>query len=243
MQDKKDRLQKILSANGVASRREAERMIIDGRVLVNGVPAITGQTAQLGVDEISVDGVLLLPLGKRIYIMLNKPRGYLSTAKDERGRKTVMELVSDVSERLFPVGRLDLNTEGLLLFTNDGEFANAIIHPSYNIHKTYEVEVTGNAYNAARLMRNPIDIDGYTVNACSVILSKATESGGVLKITIAEGRNRQVRKMCRACGVSVITLKRITIGDLELGELKSGEWRYLTDKEVQTLGKGHIACN
>ena len=243
MQEKKDRLQKILSATGVASRREAERMIIDGRVQVNGVPAVTGQMAQLGVDEISVDGVPLSPLGKRVYIMLNKPRGYLSTVKDDRGRKTVMDLVSDVNERLFPVGRLDLNSEGLLLFTNDGEFANAIMHPSYNKQKTYEAEVTGNAYNAARLMRKPIDIDGHTVKACSVILSKATATGGNLKITIAEGRNRQVRKMCRVCGVSVIALKRISIGEVELGELKSGQWRYLTDKEVQTLGKGHITCN
>jgi len=243
MQEKKERLQKILSASGIASRREAERMIIDGRVLVNGIPAVTGQLAQLGADEISVDGIALSPPDKRIYIMLNKPRGYLSTVKDERGRRTVMELVADVNERLFPVGRLDLNSEGLLLFTNDGEFANEIMHPSFNKQKTYEAEVSGNAYNAARLMRSPIDIDGHTVKACSVILSKATEKGGVLRITIIEGRNRQIRKMCSACGVSVITLKRTSIGELELGRLESGKWRYLTDKEVSALGKGHITHN
>jgi len=243
MQEKKERLQKILSANGVASRREAERMIAEGRILVNGAPAILGQLAQLGVDDISVDGISLSPLNKRIYLMLNKPCGYLTTVKDERGRKTVMELITDVNMRVFPVGRLDLDSQGLLLFTNDGEFANMIMHPSFNKHKTYEVEVKGDAYNAARLMRNPIEIDGHTVKACSVILSKATETGGILRITLAEGRNRQVRKMCKECGVSVTTLKRLSIGELELGELKSGQWRYLTNEEVSALGEGYIACN
>jgi len=243
MQANKERLQKILSANGIASRREAEKMITDGRVLVNGITAVIGQTAQLGPDLITVDGNLLTAAEKRIYLMLNKPCGYLTAVKDIRGRQTVMELTKDVSERIYPVGRLDLNSEGLLLFTNDGEFANRIMHPSFNLQKTYEVKVTGDITRAAELMVNPIEIDGYTIQAVSVKQTGETKNGGTLQITIAEGRNRQVRKMCNICGVKVSSLKRISIGKLMLGGLKSGQWRYLTDKEVLSFGKGHSQCN
>ena len=243
MRKSKERLQKILSANGIASRREAERMIQSGRVFVNGAPAVTGQSTVLGVDEISVDNKPLTVVTKRVYLMLNKPCGYLTAAKDERGRKTVMELVSGVGGRIFPVGRLDLNTEGLLLFTNDGSFANIIMHPSFDKEKTYEADVLGDVDNAAELMSKPMDIDGYTVNARKVEVTEKTETGGVIRITIAEGRNRQVRKMCSGSKLKVIKLKRISIGELELGELKSGHWRYLTEREVLSLGKGHITRN
>jgi len=230
------RLQKILSSYGVSSRREAERLILGGRVLVNGIIAKTGQSAHPGIDEITVDGVPLDTKNDHIYIMLNKPRGYLSTVRDDRGRKTVMELLKEVECRVFPVGRLDMNSEGLLLFTNDGEFANAVMHPSHNIHKTYEVRVRGDIHKAAGALNKPVEIDEYTVHASKVELIQATPDGGSLIISIAEGRNRQVRKMCAACGLTVTALKRISVGRLELGDLENGKWRFLTEKEVQSIG-------
>jgi len=243
MQYKMERIQKIIAANSECSRREAEKKITDGRVCINGTPATIGQSAKLGIDIITVDGAPLTAVGKRVYLMLNKPCGYLSAVKDKRGRKTVMELVKDAGEFVFPAGRLDLNSEGLLLFTNDGEFANKIMHPSFNIHKTYEVTVTGNVDEAAALMRNPLEIDGYNVTAESVNIKRKTVNGGSLTITIAEGRNRQIRKMCGLCGLKVDALKRISIGNLELGRLKNGHWRYLTDKEVLSFGEGYLKRN
>ena len=232
---KPERLQKILSANGISSRREAEKMISDGRVIINGLVATLGQCAIPGVDEILVDGETLAYVDKFIYLMLNKPLGYLSTVKDERGRLTVMELVSDAGGRVYPVGRLDLNSEGLLLFTNDGDFANAVMHPSYNINKTYEVKVRGDIKKSAELLRLPISIDSYTVHALDIKIAEETEKGGRLLIKITEGRNRQVRKMCAACGLTVDGLKRVSIGDLELGDLETGKWRKLTEEEVTGL--------
>jgi len=243
MQNKPERLQKILSANGITSRRDAERMIQNGRVYLNDTLATLGQSAVLGVDKITVDGKEITAVEKRIYLMLNKPQGYITTVKDHRGRKTVMELVSDTDERVFPVGRLDLDSEGILLFTNDGAFANKIMHPSNEIKKTYEVTVLGNVKQAALLMQKPLEIDDAVVLADKVKVIEETKQGGVLDITIKEGKNRQIRKMCRACGLKVQALKRILIEDLSLGGLKSGCWRYLTKNEVLSLGKGHIAHN
>ena len=243
VQNKKERLQKILSANGIASRREAEKMIHAGRIKINGVTATLGQSAQLGIDLIMIDGTMLKAVEKCVYLMLNKPCGYLTTVKDQKGRQTVMELVSDVGERIFPIGRLDLKTEGLLLFTNDGEFANRVMHPSYNMHKTYDVKAVGDIKKASELLRAPLEIDGFTVRAISVKATVESVNGGSLQITIAEGRNRQVRKMCNLCGLKVISLKRVSIGKLMLGGLKSGQWRYLTDNEVLSFGKGHTPCN
>jgi len=230
-----ERLQKILSAHGIASRREAERMILAGRVSVNGIIATLGQSAQFGKDDILVDDVPLGVKNKQEYLMLNKPRGYLTTVSDIRGRKTVMELIKDVHCRVYPVGRLDMDSEGLLLFTNDGDFANSIMHPSFNKQKTYEVEVIGDVCNAVDLLHHPVMIDNKTVRALRVSLLKKTDTGGILSISIAEGRNRQVRKMCFKCGVTVTSLKRTSIGSLELGDLQSGKWRYLNDEEVSAL--------
>jgi len=235
MQGRLERLQKILSAHGIASRREAEKMILDGRVSVNGVPAKLGQSAVFDFDLISVDGKPLRDEDEHIYIMLNKPRGYITTSRDEFGRRTVMSLVSDTGIRIYPVGRLDLNSEGLLLFTNDGEFANRITHPSYEKQKAYEVEIIGDVRKTAKLLSQPLDIDGRIVQAVNVELLKVTPSGGNVKITIVEGRNRQVRKMCSACGVRVRSLKRVSIGSLELGDLDIGKWRHLTEKELKEL--------
>ena len=168
--------------------------------------------------------------------MLNKPRGYLTTVRDDRGRKTVMDLLTGLSTRVYPVGRLDMYSEGLLLLTNDGGFANNVIHPSFSKHKIYEAEVRGDINKAIDLLGRPVVIDNRAVRACKVKLINKTADGGVLRISIIEGRNRQIRKMCTACGVTVKALKRIAVGSLELGNLEPGKWRYLTEEEVRALG-------
>jgi len=236
MQKQPERLQKILSAYGVSSRRAAEKMILEGRILVNGIQATLGQSAQFGVDLITVDGVPIIGELEPVYIMLNKPCGYITTVSDEKDRKTVMSLVADTVTRVYPVGRLDINSEGLLLFTNDGEFANKIMHPSNEKEKVYEVTVQGDAQKALELLRQPVEIDGHTVRAVKVELVSASSNAGTLYITVVEGRNRQIRKMCTACGVRVKTLKRISVGTLMLGDLKAGTWRHLTKEEVRSLG-------
>ena len=230
-----ERIQKILSTYGVASRREAERMIKDGRITVNGMRAEIGQSARPGIDVIAVDGVPASPGGDFVYIALNKPRGYVTTVSDERGRQTVLCLVADVGVRVYPVGRLDLDSEGLLLLTSDGQFANAVMHPSNNITKTYEAHVIGNAAEAAVIMRRPMKIDSHVIHAVSVELIERTKNGGVLSITINEGRNRQVRKMCALCGLKVRLLRRVSIGTVTLGSLETGKWRYLTEVERRSL--------
>jgi len=236
-QDRKpERLQKIISAYGAASRRAAEKMILEGRVTVNGLTAKTGQSAVFDIDVIAVDGEPLAGKDDHVYIMLNKPGGYLTTVSDDRGRKTVMELVADAGVRVYPVGRLDLDSEGLLLFTNDGAFANKVGHPSNNKIKTYQARVRGDAAKAAKLLAEPVKIDEYTVHAIHAGVISLTSDGGTLEIAVTEGRNRQVRKMCAACGVSVCDLKRTSVGTLELGSLESGKWRYLTQEEVLLLG-------
>ena len=228
----KERLQKILSAHGIASRRKAEQLILDGRVTVNDITATLGQSATFNKDTIAVDGVPLSLKDKHVYIVLNKPCGYLTTVTDDFGRKTVMELVSDLREKVYPVGRLDLNSEGLLIFTNDGDFANRVMHPSYEYHKTYVVKVRGDAKKAVELLCKPITIDSHVVSATNAELLSTSADGGVISITIAEGRNRQIRKMCAECGVSVKGLKRVSIDSLELGDLESGKWRHLTNDEL-----------
>jgi len=233
---KPERVQKILSAHGITSRRNAEKMILDGRVNINGIQATLGQNATFGLDDISVDGVLLTVPGEHIYLMLNKPSGYITTVSDIRGRQTVMDLITDINVRVYPVGRLDKDSEGLLIFTNDGDFANKIMHPSFDKQKTYEVEALGDVDKALMLLQEPIRVDEHTVHAIKVELSAKYDGGGVFRITISEGRNRQVRKMCYSCGLTVTSLKRVSIGSLGLGDLKSGQWRFLTKEEVSALG-------
>ena len=230
-----ERIQKILSAHGVASRRKAESMILAGRITVGGIPARIGQSAEFGVDEIEVDGIPLAPRGKLVYIMLYKPRGYVTSMNDERGRKTVVSLVEDVGVRVYPVGRLDLDSEGLVLLTNDGLFAHAVMHPSFHRTKTYDVHVRGDADAAVPLLSRPMEIDSRLVRAVSVKLIKRTDDGGVLRVEVSEGRNRQIRKMCEQCGIAVVLLKRVAIGAVSIGFLKSGHWRHLTEEEVLEL--------
>ena len=232
----KDRLQKIISASGLMSRRAAEECITAGRVSVNGVTAVLGDKADPETDTILLDGKALPSSGDKIYIMLNKPKGYVTTMKDEKGRKNVTELVKELGSRVYPVGRLDMYSEGLLIMTNDGDFANRLMHPSHNIDKTYETWVSGEDIGfCVELLRQPMDIDGYIISPAEVYISELKPGGAVLMITIHEGRNRQVRKMCELCGLKVTRLRRVSEGSLELGELKTGKWRHLTQDEIDSL--------
>lgn len=226
-----DRLQKILSARGVASRRTAEQMILDGRITVNGQPAVLGQTADPDTDKIFLDGKPIPAGTQPVYIMLHKPRGFVTTLSDEQGRRTAAELVADCGARVYPVGRLDLSSEGLLLFTNDGAFADQMMHPKHQVDKTYLAWVSECSEAAIDRLRQPIELDGYRIRTPKVRLAKP----GLLEITIHEGRNRQVRRMCEKAGMHVTRLRRIREGSLSLGELSVGKWRHLTDAEVMAL--------
>ncbi len=230
-----ERLQKILSARGVASRRRAEELIEAGKVTVNGVPAVLGTCADPDVDEILVEGKPLPALRDYVYILLNKPRGYVTTLSDEKGRPNAAQLVADCGVRVYPVGRLDMDSEGLLLFTNDGDFANALMHPKHEVKKTYDVWTTGYTPGAEARLSRPITLDGYTIRKPDVKLLKADGQKARFRVTIHEGRNRQVRRMCQAAGMDVIRLRRIKEGPLMLGELPLGKWRYLTKAEVEQL--------
>ncbi len=230
-----ERLQKILSARGVASRRRAEELISAGRVTVNGVPAALGGTADPAVDEILVEGKPLPAPREFVYILLNKPRGYVTTLSDEKGRPNAAQLVADCGARVYPVGRLDMDSEGLLLFTNDGEFANALMHPSHEVKKTYEVWAVGYVPGAEVRLSRPITLDGYTIRRPEVKLLKAEGQKARFRVTIHEGRNRQVRRMCQAAGMTVTKLRRVQEGKLKLGDLPLGKWRYLTEAELGEL--------
>ena len=237
-----ERIQKLISAAGLMSRRAAEQALAEGRVSVNGICASLGDKADISTDEIRVDGVLIPSTNEKIYIMLNKPKGYVCTLNDEKGRRNVTELVSKLGQRLYPVGRLDMYSEGLLLMTNDGDFANKVMHPSHNVSKTYLTWVTGEDIGIAmEYLRCPMEIDGYVISPAEVELYELYVGGAVLAITIHEGRNRQVRKMCEMVGLKVNRLLRVSEGGLELGELKSGEWRHLTEEEISLIisGKEH----
>jgi len=230
-----ERLQKILSARGVASRRRAEEMITAGRVTVNGSPAALGDSADPETDEILVDGRPLPSVQTYVYILLNKPRGYVTTLSDEKGRPDVSRLVADCGVRVYPVGRLDMDSEGLLLLTNDGDFANTLMHPKHEVEKTYEVWAAGYTTGAEERLKLPITLDGYRIKPPKVKLLKATGDQAHLLVTIHEGRNRQVRRMCEAAGMHVTRLRRIREGSLSLGELPKGKWRYLTADEIAKL--------
>ena len=232
------RLQKILSARGIASRRAAERMIEDGRISVNGSAARLGDSADPAIDEILIDGKPLPGAEQAVYLMLHKPRGYVTTLSDEKGRQTAAELVRECGVRVYPVGRLDMDSEGLLLFTNDGNFANAMMHPKHEVDKTYLAWVVH--YNAAALdaIQKPIVLDGYRIKPPQVRCVKAQGDKALLQITIHEGRNRQVRRMCDAAGMHVTRLKRIGEGTISLGNLPLGAWRYLTEEEITHLKTG-----
>ena len=223
------RLQKCIAQSGLCSRRAAEAMIEAGRVTVNGEVAALGASADPETDEIRIDGAPLPKAEAHIYLMLHKPRGYVTTLSDEQGRRTVAELVAEAPARVYPVGRLDLDSEGLLLLTNDGEAAHALMHPSHTVDKVYRVTVSGAALeDAAEVIRRITDLDGERVRPAEVRVLGA----GKLTVTIHEGKNRQVRRLCAKAGLTVHRLVRVSEGKLRLGELKRGTWRYLTADEI-----------
>ena len=233
----KQRIQKIIAQSGFCSRRKAEELISSGRVKVNGRPCKLGDKADLK-SVISIDGEKLAVSSKRdlYYIMLNKPRGYVTTMSDELDRKNVSELVSDLPERVYPVGRLDKNSEGLLLFTNDGNFANDIMHPSKHVTKTYRVTVRPPVTDEDLVkMSEGVLIDGRKTLPCVINVLTSESTRVVLQMVIKEGRNRQIRKMCEAVGLEVARVKRTAIGPVKLGMLKPGEYRELTSEELRSL--------
>ena len=230
-----DRIQKILSSRGVASRRKAEDMITAGRIVCNGKQCVLGDVADPDVDEILIDGKPLPMEGERCYIMLNKPRGFVTTLSDEKGRKNAAQLVADCGQRVYPVGRLDMDSEGLLLFTNDGEFANNLMHPKHEVEKTYRVTVLEYETEKLEKLKRPVVLDGYQIKPPKVELETAKGNKASILVTIHEGRNRQVRRMCAIAGLTVMRLERISEGKLSLGNLPKGKWRYLTKDEVEAL--------
>lgn len=230
-----ERLQKILSAAGAASRRTAEGYITAGRVTVNGVRAALGDKADPDRDEICLDGTPLRKAERRTYLMLNKPRGFVTTLSDEKGRRTVAELVSGCGARVWPVGRLDMDSEGLLLMTDDGDLTHKLLHPSHEVEKEYHVWVRGDVANALPILRGPIELDGIPLHPAEVHLLRTDERGSILSVVIHEGRNRQVRRMCALAGLEVSRLRRVREGKVLLGALPVGRWRALTGGELRTL--------
>lgn len=232
------RVQKIIAASGFCSRRAAEKLIEEGRVSVNGIIAAIGDSADDAADKIEIDNKPLTKNDQRTYIMLNKPRGYITTMNDDKGRRTVAELTADVGVRVYPVGRLDYDSEGLIIMTDDGELAHRLMHPSHEIGKTYELRAQGTDIpRALEIMRSPLEIDGYRINPAEVKLLNQSENDVLLSITITEGRNRQIRKMCVLAGLEAIRLRRVAEGGLKLGNLAVGQWRYLDDTEIENLQK------
>ena len=233
----KIRIQKMIADSGYCSRRKAEELISRGKVKVNGHPVKLGDKCGFK-DLITVDGErIYMPRKKNLlYIMMNKPRGYVTTVSDELDRRCVMDLLDGVEERVYPIGRLDRNSEGLLLFTNDGDFANSIMHPSRHVSKTYRVTIRPDV-NDEQLVRlsEGVDIDGKMTLPASVVVKDKAPGRVVLLITIKEGRNRQIRRMCEAVGLEVARLRRISIGPVKLGMLKPGAWRELTAEELRAL--------
>lgn len=231
------RLQKYMAKCGVASRRKSEELIIKGRVKVNGVVVKTlGTIMDPDKDVVRVDDKIIELEENNVYIMLNKPEGYVTTVKDKHSEKIVLDLINGIEERIYPVGRLDADTTGLLLMTNDGDLAYKLTHPSYEIPKKYIALVEGIPNNKKlQKFRKGLKIDGRMTAEAYVRIAKKYKNSSVLEISIHEGRNRQVRKMCKYIRHPVIKLKRIAIGDLVLGDLEIGKWRYLTSKEVKYL--------
>lgn len=234
----KIRVQKIIADSGLCSRRKAEEYISQGKVQINGRPCTLGDKALPNKDIITVDGQKIAMVKRKTlyYIMLHKPRGYVTTMSDELGRKCVTELLKGVPDRVYPVGRLDKNSEGLLLLTNDGNFANDIMHPSRHVAKTYRVTVRPSVSDEQLVkLASGVEIDGKMTAECSVVVLDKQPGRVVLQMTIHEGRNRQIRKMCEAVGLEVARLKRTSIGPLKLGMLKPGEYRELKPDELRAI--------
>lgn len=235
----KIRLQKFIADAGLMSRRAAEAEIDAGNVSVNGHVVTLGTKINPREDIVTYKGKKIKPASREhIYIMMNKPRGYLSSTSDDRGRKCVTDLLDGVEERIYPVGRLDMISEGMLLLTNDGELKNLLTHPSHSIPKLYRVKVGGKvSEEQLDILTSELEIDGYKIKPVDVTVSSSDDSGTVLKMPLFEGRNRQIRKMCEAAGLTVKRLSRVSIGNLKLDGLPVGKWRYLEPSEVEYLYK------
>lgn len=233
----KIRLQKFIADSGLMSRRAAEKEISDGNVSVNGHVASVGDKVDPRCDHITVRGKKVrYERREYTYIMMNKPRGYLCSTADDRGRKCVTDLLGNLEARVYPVGRLDLLSEGMLLITDDGELKNKLTHPSHSLPKVYRVKVGGSvSEEQLGILTSPLVIDGYEIKPVDVTVSGGDETGTVLKMTLFEGRNRQIRKMCEQAGLTVKRLSRVSIGSLKLDGLAVGKWRYLTKEEVDYL--------
>ncbi|MBE6597184.1 MAG: rRNA pseudouridine synthase [Ruminococcaceae bacterium] len=239
------KLQKYFTDCGIISRRAAEKEIAEGRVTVNGTVATEGQRIIPGKDVVAWKGkeITMPKFKKNVYIMLNKPRGYLTTMSDDRGRKTVAELTEDVGTRVYPVGRLDMDSEGLLLLTNDGELALKLTHPRHEIPKIYHVRVAGTVpREKLKALNSPMEIDGYQILPVKTELVSIKKEYSVLRMTLFEGRNRQIRKMCESQELEVLRLCRIAIGNIALGDLAPGRWKHLTSTQVEYL-KGSAKTN
>ena len=232
------RLQKYMADAGIASRRKSEELIAQGRVEVDGVVVTAPGTRLKGTEAVKVDGKEIRPAQKKIYILLNKPVGYITSAKDQFSRKTVLDLVCGVSERIYPVGRLDYDTSGLILLTNDGELTNKLTHPRHEVNKVY-VAVTDGAFTEedVRKLRAGIRIEGYITAPALVRIIEKGGKTSVVEITIHEGRNRQVRKMFETLGYPILGLKRTAIGPIGIGGLEEGKWRFLSKDEIDLLKK------
>jgi pseudouridine synthase len=233
----KERLQKIIAASGISSRRVAEKMIAEGRVTVNdAVVRQLGAKADIGADEIRVDGKLILPEVSKVYLMLHKPRGYVTTLHDPERRAVVTDLLSGISERIFPVGRLDYDSEGLLLLTNDGDFSQRVQHPRFRIPKTYMVKIEGNLTKSeVRALSEGIRLSDGNFKPANLQIQRTNRKSSWLTLTIAEGRNRLIRRGLESRGHPVVRLIRMAISDIRLGNMKAGAFRHLTKKEVQHL--------
>ena len=233
-----ERLQKLLAAAGLCSRRTAEEWISAGRVCVNGAPATLGDRADPETDTITVDGQPLPADTRRVYLMLNKPRGYVTTLSDEYGRHTAAELVSGCGARVYPVGRLDRDSEGLLLFTNDGDLTHRLLHPSHQVDKVYLVTVRGDIRGAAERLMAITELDGEPIAPAQARELSRREGQALLRVTIHQGKNRQIRRMCARLGLHVEKLQRMEEDGLRLDDLPIGKWRYLTAQEIQRITGG-----
>lgn len=236
----KERLQKLIASAGLCARRTAEEWIAAGRVCVNGAVASLGDRADPETDTVTVDGAPLPGKPGAVYLMLNKPRGYVTTLSDEYGRRTAAELVTDCGVRVYPVGRLDRDSEGLLLFTNDGELAQRLLHPRHQVDKVYLVTVRGDIRGAAERLMAITQLDGEPIAPAQAAEVSRHEGQAVLRVTIHQGKNRQVRRMCAQIGLHVVRLQRIQEDSLLLGDLAAGKWRYLTDQELQGIKGGEM---